>query len=399
MNHLPARRAASARAALSLALLTCALAVAACGTKGDDTLGVSLIEDRGARKAVRFVSMTADTGVSFQSGTQAGDPATATTLLASARPGYSARALMRFPSSVLPGGGATLDSATVIFPFRDGFGTGAFALEVHRVTESWTESTFPPDSFPAYDPVASVTVAVPYLTTALDTFSLSLTALAQAWSDDTTTNFGIALVAAGTEAGELGFDARESTTPPRLTVHWTSSGADSSRNSVPDADTYTLGTTPAFVPLADSPGRLTVARGFAGRSFLYFPWVDPGARSTIHRAELTLHADASLSSTNGFALAVRRVITRPWSGFDTEVDPTLRGIQTATADQDSVVLDVTAVLIEMLDARNEGIEIRPADERPDTDYFRFHGFDSESPALAPTLRVWWTPGDLPEDAP
>lgn len=394
----PAPPAAPARATLVLVLCAAAFGLPACGTKGDDTLGVSLIEDRGDRKAVRFAAMAADSGTAFQSDSQAGDPATAPTLLVTARPGYLARALLRFPNSVLPGG-VTVDSAMVVLPYRDGFGTTSFSLAVHRVLEDWTEASFPPDSFPAFDAVPAVTIDVPFPEAALDTFSLSLTALAQAWSDDTTANFGIALLPAVAETGELAMDARESTTPPRLTVHWTAAGADSSRNAVPSADLYALGTTPGFVPLSGQPRRVTIARGLAARSFLRFPWADPGVRATIHRAELTLHGDAALSSSNGFAIGVRRVAAPPWNGFSTDVDPTVRGIRNVVADEDSVVLDVTDVLIGMLDGGNHGLEIRASDERPDTDYLRFHGWDTESPALAPTLRVWWTSGDLLEDAP
>lgn len=396
-----ARPAAPGRAMLrsTLAMALAATGIAGCGTRGDDTLGVSLIEDRGDRKAVRFVTLAADSGAAFQSATQAGDPATAPTLLVTARPGYLARALLRFPNSVLPGGAVVIDSAMVVLPYRDGFGDTSFSLAVHRVLEDWTETSGPPDSFPAYDAVPAVTLDVPFSDAALDTFTLTLTALAQAWSDDTTTNFGVALLPAPGEAGEWQPDARESTTPPRLVVHWTASGADSSRNATPSADVYSLGTTPGFVPLSDQPRRVTVARGVAARSFLRFPWEDPGVRATIHRAELTLHGDPSLSAASGFAVGVRRVLAEPWNGFDTGVDPTILGIQTVVADQDSLVLDVTQVVIDLLDAQNHGFEIRAADERPDTDYLRFHGWDTETPALAPTLRVWWTPGDAPEGTP
>ncbi len=392
-----ARPAGPARAMLLLALA--AAGFTGCGTRGDDTLGVSLIEDRGDRKAVRFVSLVADSGAAFQSGTQAGDPAAAPTMPITARPGYLSRALLRFPPSALPGGGVSLDSATVVLPYRDGFGDTSFTLAIHRVLEDWSEVTMPPDSFPAYDAVPAVTLTVPFPEAALDTFNLSLTALAQAWSDDSTTNFGVALLPAAGEEGELELDARQSTTPPILVVYWTASGADSVRGTAPSADLYALGTTPGFVPLSDQPRRVTVARGVAARSFLRFPWEDPGVRATVHRAELTLHGDPSLSAANGFAVGVRRILAEPWNGFATEVDPTILGIQTVVADQDSVVLDVTQVVIDLLDAENHGFEIRPADERPDTDYLRFHGWDTETPALAPTLRVWWTPGDAPEGTP
>ena len=394
-----ARRPASVRAVHALVLLATVFGAASCGTKGDNTLGVSLIEDRGDRKAVRFVQIVADSSAAFQSSVAAGDGATATSLLVTARPGYLSRALLRFPSSALPAAGTALTAADLDLPYRGGFGTTSFALEAHRVTAAWTEVTTAPDSFPAYDPVPFLTVDVPFSEAALDTFTLSLTALAQAWADDTTSNFGVALVPAPTETGELELDARESTTPPRLTVRWTDSGADSSRNATPTGDLYALGSTPAFVPLWEEPRRMTVSRGFAGRSFVRFAWTDPGLRSTIHRAELTLHLDAARSSSSGFAIGERRVNAEPWNGFSTDVDGTIQGIRTVTADQDSVVLDVTNVVIQWLQYENHGIEIRASDERPDTDYLRFHAYDTEVPGLVPTLRVWWTPGDAPEDAP
>jgi hypothetical protein len=398
--QLPSRRRGTPACPwLGLALLASAALVVSCGTEGDDSLGLALLGDRGERKAVRDASSTADTSTSFQRSEPSGDLATSTELLVSARPGYLSRSLLRFDLTDLQEAGVVVDSASVEFVSREGFGTSPFSLAVHRVTGAWAEAAIAPADFPAFDAAPSVRIDVPFAPGVPDTFPVPLTALAQAWAADSTANLGVALLPDAGEDAEIELYARESSTPPRLVVHWTASGADTSAALNPVADAFSLGTTGAFVPLPDQPRRFAVARGLAARALLRFDWPDPGPRATIHRAELTLHVDASLSSANSIPLAARRVLAEPWNGFDTSVDPVLEGITVVAAGADSVVLDVTAIVVDLIGEENHGFEIRATDEQPDTDYLRFHAHDTETAALAPTLRVWWTPGDVPGEAP
>ena len=393
------RRPRTGRPGLLLGLVCIAAALAACGTRSDDSLGLGLIGDRDEQKAVRFVLATADTSVSFQSTAPQADIPFANTLLVSARTGYLVRSLSRFPSSGLPPAGTVIDSASVEWPWREGFGTSPFSLDVHRVTSAWSETAIAADSFPPYDAVPAVSLEIPFGDPVLDTLSMSLTALVQGWVADTTSNFGLALVAAPGEEGELELDARESTTSPRLTVHWTVAGRDTSVSTTPAADTWVLGTTAAFIPLPNEPRRLTVSRGLPTRSLLHFTWTDLGPRATVHRAEMTLHVDAAASSGRAIPIGARSVLAQPWQGFDTGTDAELHGLTTIAATVDSVVLDLTELIAELAAADNHGFQLRATDERVDTDYFRVHAHDTEVAGKAPSLRIWYTPGDVPEATP
>ena len=48
---------------------------------------------------------------------------------------------------------------------------------------------------------------------------------------------------------------------------------------------------------------------------------------------------------------------------------------------------------------NLPLALRAVDEHPNTDYIRFHAYDTEVAGKAPVLRIWYTPGDLPGDNP
>lgn len=98
-------------------------------------------------------------------------------------------------------------------------------------------------------------------------------------------------------------------------------------------------------------------------------------------------------------MGVRFLKAEPWTGSTTAVDATIYGNASVSAAADSAVLDVTSVLDRLLSNPNHGFEIRAVDEHPNTDYIRFHGYDTEVPGKAPVLRIWYTPGDLPEDNP
>jgi hypothetical protein len=50
---------------------------------------------------------------------------------------------------------------------------------------------------------------------------------------------------------------------------------------------------------------------------------------------------------------------------------------------------VTALALE----GNLGMVVRAHENRPDSDFIRFHGPDTASPGLAPNLQLWYTPGE------
>jgi hypothetical protein len=75
----------------------------------------------------------------------------------------------------------------------------------------------------------------------------------------------------------------------------------------------------------------------------------------------------------------------------------LQSATTLSATADSVVFDVTRAIIQLQSNENHGFEIRPIDDRPSTYFIRFHAADTEEPAKAPHLAIWYTPGDLPEE--
>ena len=388
------RRRRSARAAALLALLASTLPIASCGTQADDSLGVGLLGDRTDEKAVRLLESTPpDTSAAFQS-TEAENVPTNPTLLVSARAGYLSRALVRFASTALPPAGTPVDSARVEWPWREAFGVSPFTLDVHRVTQVWTESVIAPDSFPAFDAVAAVTAEIPFEDARLDTFSLDLLPLVQAWVADTTLNLGLALVPGPGEDGELVLESREAVTPPRLTVYWTTvAGGDTLVTAAAVADTHVLETTPSFVPLTDEPRRLVVSRGFPSRSFVRFSWEDLGPRATVHRAEMVLHPDPDRSAAQTMAMSVRRVLAEPWEGYATVTGAQVYAVTSVTSSADSVVFDMTELIRELPWEENHGFQVRTNEERSDTDYIRFHAHDTEVAGKAPSLRIWYTPGD------
>src|SRR5262249_31927485 len=136
---------------LALAALFGAAALSACGSHADNGVGAALIEDRGNLKAVRLITANPDSATSFQVLSIPVRVAADPTLLVSARPGYLARALLRFAPSNLPPPGSTVDSVTLVLPYTQGFGTSPFQVTAVRVTSAWVEAAVAADSFPSLD--------------------------------------------------------------------------------------------------------------------------------------------------------------------------------------------------------------------------------------------------------
>jgi hypothetical protein len=196
----------------------------------------------------------------------------------------------------------------------------------------------------------------------------------------------------------LELSSSETSFLPRIFSTWTAAEGDTTSTSFSVEDVSLITTDSSFQPVAELPGRMTIARGFVARGFVMFDIPDLGARATINRAEIVLHIDAAQSSFDQFQLVYQRVIGATFEDADTSVDPTFFGNASVSADVDSVVSVVTGLVDGLVSTVNRGLLVRALDERPDVDFVRFHGFDTEVPELAPRLRIWYTPGDQSEDA-
>ncbi len=383
------------RAAATFALLAVLGLLASCGTRENNQLGVSLIEEQGERKAVRLVEVTApDSSREYQLDASPEGAGGLGTILVGARPGFRATSLVRFSAEGLPAAGAVVDSASLELSYGTALGdTSPFRMLLYAVISDWDEGSTDPDSLPTLAAAPFDSVDVPFPPDEVDTVRVALGAIVQGWVDDAANNFGVAIVPAEGQDSEVEFGSRDSIDPPRLLVHTTADGEVQTSTLAPSADTFALAKTPDFVPVIGTPGRLAIARGIPARFLAAYSWEDLGDRATIHRAELTLHLDADASRLNSFSIGVQRVLSQPWAADSTDVDSVLFGVTTVSADTDSVNLQVTTIVEEMLEEPNDGFQIRAVEERTDTDTALFHGPDSEDPAKTPTLRIWYTPDD------
>ncbi len=396
--HFPGVSAVAATACGLFAVLL----AAGCGKRENHTLGVDLIEDQAAEKAVRTTTLAApDTSADFQLAGPEGTAGQSPEILLGRFDGLFSRAAVRFDLSALPDSGqsASLTSATARFFFDEGSGDPqSLMVTVHRVLASWTETIASADSaFPAIDPTgvpASFAVSA-----AGDSAEVSLTDLVKFWIDHPDSSFGFALVPDPSANALLEFASGEGLRPPQLLAAWTTAGGDSNAAIPPVDDTYSLGTTTGFVPLSDEPRRLAVGRGIPARSLLKCSIPDFGPRATIHRAELTLFTDLSRSRLTDVTLGVQRVLAEPWNAGFTSVNTAFDGTVTAEASSDSLTLVVSATVASMVENGNHGFLVRAAVEATDAEYVRFHAHDTEDPARRPRLKIWYTPGDDPEEAP
>jgi hypothetical protein len=379
------------------------LPFAACATKEDNTLGVGFIENQGELKAVRFLAVSPpDTSVDYQLSRPAVSPGFSSVVLVGMRSGYRSRALVRFGSEAFPDSGTVVDSAFVRFEYLDGIGdTDPLPVALHRITAPWTENFSLADStLPAFlpEPVDTVTFA---LAAGGDTVAIPVTDLARFWVDAPDSNFGFLLSPLAGTASQIELGSRQTTDPPVLDVHWSDGGVDTSISLASDDDTFLLETTPDFVTLSGQSKRVTVARGVPGRALLRFGIPDRDSlpelwiRSTVNRAALILYIDPALSSFRRVGVGAQRVLAEPWAGDGTDVDNSLYGVNDAVTEVDSVSIDVFGLLAELFveGEENHGFQVRALDERPDTDYIRFHAHDSDDSARRPVLHIWYTPGD------
>ena len=388
------------RAALCPAAILILL-VAGCGTKENNGLGVQFIEDRGDRKAVVYLELTPpDTTDDHQSETLVDNLGSSGTLTFGARAGYLAKTLVKIDSTQAPAAGTTLTDATLRLALGDSLGTTPLSVAVHPVTSGWDATLNDPASFPT-------------LAAAVDTVDLNLTregadsllgsrfsilSVAQSWVDDPASNRGVAFIPIDGSDVMLEFDALEGGIQPEVTFAWNTGTVDTTASVFVSNDNYVLEKTPAFVPLDGQPGRITVGRGYPTRSYLFFDIPELGDRATINRAELVLHLDSTMSDLSSFPLAFRRITGAGWQGDSTEVEAIQYGNVTLSSGADSVASNATSLVASIVESTNLGILVQAAEERGDGDYARFHSEATAMPELAPTLRIWYTPGDEPETA-
>jgi len=286
----------------------------------------------------------------------------------------------------------------VVLIYSDGIATGdsTVPVGVHRVTESWGETEVP-DPFPAF--LAAGDSATLSLGASGDSVRVPATTVAQFWIDQPDSNLGMALVPQDTSVVLLEYTSRNSPRPPRLVVHWTSNGADTSATADIVVDTSPLAKLPSFVPLSGQPGRLTVGRGLPSASLFRFPIPELGERATINRAVLTLHLDPAMSDYNTFTVRFQRIAALPWAADSTALDVVAYGLTSVPSDADSVRIELGSLVTELARQGNLGILMRAHENRPDCDYIRFHGPDTATPGLAPSLQIWYTPGEDAEVTP
>lgn len=388
------------RAAAAAGLLLVATLLVSCGTREDNSLGVGFIEDRAGIKEVRYLAVTPDSATDFQLVAQDSVAGTGSGLTVGSQSGYEARTLIAYDLLALARTGTTVDSAAIHWVY-DGFLGAPSQLEVavHRIAEDWTESPFPA-SFPALDAAADTVTLVRVDGDTLspgDTVVVEVAApIVQAFADSTIANFGMALVPVDDTDLLLEYWSRNSALPPRLVIRGTTSGgADTTATFVPTKDLTFLDKTAAFVPLDGQPGRLTVGRGIATIALLHFPLPDFDPRTTVNRAVLTVHVDQAMSSLNDFTVRPQRVTDEEWSTDSTAVDAVVQSswLQAVSASTDSLEFEIRGLAVDWVREGNFGLMLRAHEGRADTDYFRFHGPDTEAPALAPVLHVWYTPAD------
>jgi hypothetical protein len=388
------RRAAFASALVGIALSALATG---CGTKEDNTLGVAFIEDQGASKAVRQVDVSPPaTTQDFQNTSQVAGTGSSSVLLVGQLNGYVSRAFARFDTTAIPPAGTVLGSATLEVVFLGGSGDDLpLSVALHRITGDWSETA--QDTIPAFATDALDTLVMDPQAS-LDTLRFDVAELVQFWIDNPGSNRGVMLAGLDGSARMLELSSSETSFLPRIFSTWTAAEGDTTSTSFSVEDVSLITTDSSFQPVAELPGRMTIARGFVARGFVMFDIPDLGARATINRAEIVLHIDAAQSSFDQFQLVYQRVIGPTFEDADTSVDPTFFGNASVSADVDSVVSVVTGLVDGLVSTVNRGLLVRALDERPDVDFVRFHGFDTEVPELAPRLRIWYTPGDQSEDA-
>ncbi|MGQ0722218.1 MAG: DNRLRE domain-containing protein [Candidatus Eiseniibacteriota bacterium] len=381
------------RGAASILALLAAGALASCGTREDNSLGVALIRDRGELQAVRYFASQADSSDDFQGQLPSTNLGSSPAITVGSRPGYLARALVQFDAASLPAAGTVLDSAVVRFLYEDGLGAAdSLPVGLHRVTAPWGESFYDAALFPPFLPAAdTLTLSAADIG---DTLAASLVSFAQTWVDRPDSNFGLALVPLDSTDLMLEYGARTSARVPSLTLHWkTGAGADTSSTAAASQDNSLYSKTASFVPLDGQPGRLTVGRGFPTSSLMALPVPDLGERATVNRATLTLHVDQAQSSLSSVLIRLQRVADSSWSADSTLLDVVAHGLKTITSATDSVDIDVAQLVQDLSSEGNYGVLLRAHEDRTDTDYVRFHGPDTEVAGKEPTLRVWYTPED------
>ncbi len=388
---------------VSLALgLTCGFVIAACGTREDNTVGASFIEEQGELKAVRSLSLPPpDASADFQLANPGGSPGSLGGVLIGADDFYTCRTLWRIDLSAFTDSSSVVDSAAFRLVHLEGWGDPAtMALSLNRITSSWQETSASVDTlFPSFAPAAdTVSFSV---TASGDVASVPLTEFVRYWVDTPDSNFGFLLQPVDGVSTIREFGSSESSDLPQLFVFRTDT-VDTLTFQIAE-DSFFLAKRDAQSTLAGQPRRLTLARGIPARALLHFPPAELdsllGPRATVNRATLTLFVDSSLSRLTSVSVRAARVLDSEWSGESTEIESVFYGGTVLEAGADSVVVEIAGLVDKLYRDQNDGFEIRLAEELLDVDYVRFHAHDSEDPMRVPRLKIWYTPGDVAEGAP
>jgi hypothetical protein len=176
------------------------------------------------------------------------------------------RSLIRFDLGLIPAG-ATITSATATLYASN---NGNTTVKVHRVTNSWTESTVTWNNFAA---AFDSTVLATFTTGGWTTHSFDLTAQVQAWYAGTNPNFGILLeedtgtAVTGYNASEGGTTGSTGSIRPLLRVCYdTGSTTASTSTATSTASSTAASSTAASTSASTTAASTTVASSSASSS-------------------------------------------------------------------------------------------------------------------------------------
>lgn len=301
------------------------------------------------------------------------------------------RSLLRF--SPLPSGRLVV-GATVRLRVIGAVGDSvAQTIAVHRILADWTESGTDETTLPAFDATPAVTDTIPAGTS--DSLLIDLpTALAQAWVDTSSTNFGLLL--AGVEAGILrkiaSSEATNDTLRPVLRLETTNlqGGSPETATIVAERDTYVAQPDTSSTAAAT---RLLIGKenGIARRAGIEFELpAEIDSLTTVNSALLELRLDPTAFRLAGTSVevSVHEVI----SSIDTSAvvfRTAAEGTRTVTADTESLSVPITGLVAQQRLTRQRSIRVlvKTQTETLDTDMIAAISAEGASGALfAPRLR-------------
>ena len=106
-----------------------------------------------------------------------------------------------------------------------------------------------------------------------------------------------------------------------------------------------------------------------------------------------------LGGTAVQAILEREILPSLIGADATDIEGIFYGGTIFDSAADSVVVEIAGLVDLLYREQNYGLEIRLGDELLDVDYVRFHAYDTADSAKVPRLKIWYTPGDVPEGTP